>query len=143
VGKFGAVSTESAREEIAPAPFLAARPNRLLIYEGSAFATYGHIHRAGAYSFAWPDVRPQMAHSESTLRQLLSGHPLGSALEYLNQRHAGFASDFSPPLEEVAGGMDPDDVALAGMSTARNDARVLTIVGAVRLAAVSPEAVPR
>jgi hypothetical protein len=84
----------------------------------------------------WPSTSPRCG-------GFFPGYPLGSALDYLNQRHAGLASDLLTPLEEVAGGMDRDDVALAGMWTARNDAQRLTIVGAVRLAAVSPEAVPR
>lgn len=124
------------RSEIAPIGFAAALPKRLLSHpKGGALAYVGQAGRGWGFSNPW-DSQDQLAVFEGTLRRLLQGHPVGSAMECFKQRHAELSRMLAQRLRDMEGDDRPDQQEVAGLWTAYQDARSYLIMGdpAVRLA---------
>ncbi len=126
------------RAAIAPHPFIAGLPRRMLsLPKGGALAIIGHVERAWGYSFMLGSSNNQLTAFTSTLNALLAGgHRIGYALEVFNLRYAELATDLTYIIDSIAskqGKYTPADV--ASTWTAHNDARGYAIIGdpAVRL----------
>ena len=121
-------------QTIAPHPFLASLAKRLL--SSGALAVMGHIERAWTYSFndsEYPGHRIEVF--ESTLKRLLDGHPVGSAMEYVNQRYAELSVRLNNLLTDLEELRNPSQRELTEVQFANNDARNYVVLGdpAVRL----------
>jgi hypothetical protein len=127
------------RKPIAPRPFVAHLPRKLLSHpKGGALAVISHVERAWGYSFLATSKgkeRSEIGTFESTITRILDGKPLGLATEYFNQRYAELGSDLSVQLEEIENDAKYDPYLVASLWTANNDARSYVILGdpAVRL----------
>jgi hypothetical protein len=91
---------------IAPHAFIADLPRKMLAHpNGGALAVIGHVDRAWEWSFVLDTRtegrRKQLQVFESLLRRVMDGHPVGSAVEFFNERYAEIASDLNHVLDEV------------------------------------------
>jgi hypothetical protein len=131
----------SEKRALSPEAFLGRLPQRLLSHpRGGALAVVGHVDRAWGFSLAWAGAGPQIGAFEGALRRLLSGKPVGWAMEVFNQRYAELASDLAAEREALELGKTLDEAVLADLWIASHDARNYTIIGdpAVRVAAGNP-----
>ena len=123
--------------EIAPHPFTASLPQRLLSHpNGGALAVIGHVDRAWGFSFFWENAGRQISTYESVLRCLCQGYPVGHALGVFGERYGELSTDLSDLMERARYKKSPPDAnELASLWIANNDARNFILLGdpAVRL----------
>ena len=126
---------EGAKEpkQLAAQPFVAHMPQRLL--RGGALASVGHVDRAWAYAFKSESGSSQVRIFKSTMKRLMEGHPIGSALEYFNNRYAELGSDVAQQIRAARFGTAPDPFDLSYRWLITQDARNYAVMGdpAVRL----------
>jgi hypothetical protein len=121
---------------IAPAPFVARLPQRMLAR--GAGAVIGHVERAWTTSFRWPGTGGTTVAFESLLHALACGARVGAAAEHLTRRYVEVSTELTEELRLRNAHVQNDDV-VAGLWTAQTDARNFIILGdpAVRLAAAA------
>jgi len=124
------------RDAIAPRPFIARLPQKLLSHpKGGALAVIGHVERAWNLSFWWQKAGQQSGTFETALKYIMTGKPVGAAMEWFGNRYAELSCMLAHELNEINYGQQIEHWKLADLWTANHDARSYTIVGdpAVRL----------
>ncbi len=127
--------------EIAPHPFLAALPTKMLgLSKGGALAVVGHVERAWGYSISWPGLTESITSFEVALRQLMKRFPIGYAIEAFDLRYAELATELTMLIDR----REKNRSKLTGTWTAHNDARNYVVLGdpAVRLPVAEKEQTP-
>lgn len=130
------------RRAIAPLPFVSRLPQRLLSHpNGGALAVVGHVERAWGYAFSEPGHESLLATFQSTLDALLDGRPIGSALDYFNQRYAELAAALTTQMAQLHAGGRKAVPRVVETWTLLNDARNYLLLGdpAVRLTPVAAQ----
>jgi hypothetical protein len=118
---------------LAPQPFVAALPQRLLTHpNGSALAVIGHVDRAWGFSIQAPNMASaQIGPFRNSLGFILSGNPVGYALaQQFGGRFAALSSMLLSAVSPTAPtSMRPTDLDLVTYWLERNDAQNYVMLG--------------
>jgi hypothetical protein len=123
-------------KQIAPHDLVARLPQRLLGHpRGGALAVVGHIDRGWTTSFSSGGKGGRVDVFASTLKSLLQGHPIGSAMEFFNQRYAELGSELGNLMQDRENLRQISAAEFSSIWRATNDARNFIVLGdpAVRL----------
>jgi hypothetical protein len=123
------VGPERGRPQVAPFPLIAQLPQRLLA--GGALGVIGHVDRAWTYSFSGTEsrVKGQSQPFEDVLGRLLQGKRAGDATDEFNVIQGDRALALTEELENIRFGKRVEDLDLAVLWMARNDARNYALLG--------------
>jgi hypothetical protein len=125
-----AFDLDQAVPAIAPEPFIAALPRRLLAHpRGGALACIAHVERAWGSSITGLAQSPQIRAFQRALATLLVGKPAGIAVQEFNDLSATLSEVLTRLLEQIARKQTVDDVELVSTWTARNDAAGFVLIG--------------
>ncbi len=118
--------------ETAPYDFVARLPQRLLL--NGAVAVIGHIERAWGCSISYSEPGENKKHLgtySSTMKRLLEGHPVGSALEWFDEKYGEISAGLTDKVERFKLELPnaPTEYELISLWRANNDARNYIIVG--------------
>jgi len=133
---YDAFEREGVGSRLAPEPFVARLPQRLLEDPaGGALAVVGHVDRAWGYSFLWTGVGRQTQAFRGAMSLLMQGAPVGMALDAFAQRNAALGRLLLRELHKEMQGGQVDPRTVSSLWTAATDAASYTILGdpAVRL----------
>jgi hypothetical protein len=116
--------------EVAPAPFVAALPQRLLSHpNGSALAVLGHVERAWGYSIKPTGAGTQIGPFHDFLARVLSGEPVGHATKNFSERYAVLSTALACALDETSKEAKPSPQEIAATWVERNDAQNYVVLG--------------
>lgn len=123
--------------------FVGRLPKRLLSHpRGGALAVIGHVERMRGFRFLRQESGESSEHFVHAVSRLLSGYPVGAAMEPFNQRYVRLATYLSAMLDESRLGAERQSVEdLRRFWTVVKDTRNWVIIGdpAVRLAVSDEE----
>jgi hypothetical protein len=115
---------------VAPAPFVAALPQRLLSHpNGPALAVVGHVERAWGYSIKPPGAGTQIGPFRDFLTRVLGGEPVGHATKSFSERYAVLSTELLSYLDDSAAVTRPGASELASCWSERNDAQNYVLLG--------------
>lgn len=126
-----AIAKSRTRKALARRAFLSALPGKMLGHpRGGALAVIGHVERAWTYSFKWQDAGAQTEVFKSLLYTLLTGDPVGLALDWMNLRHASIATMLNNEIQEIKYVPSKYDAyKMISLWISNNDARGYAVLG--------------
>jgi hypothetical protein len=126
------LSQAATAPPLAPKPFIAALPRRLLAHpKGSALAVIGHIDRAWGFSMQSPGVAtPQIGSFRNGIGEMLSGKPVGHVMcERFGARYAELSAQLLNATSPTAADERLSDRDLVSAWIERNDAQNFVLLG--------------